>query len=312
MEKGGYGFSVTSLAAKPRAPDHAGVRIEDLRQRFRPQREWAEGRGSFLILAHFLTGTGAGTWLFAALSQFDFGLLAGFVLVGLGGIFHLLFLGQPRRFWRMIVRFGSSWISRGLAGMTLFMIVAGLYLWLLFLKTADTAFARIALIFSLAGAAWIVAYKGFVWASSKGIPLWNTPLVPVLYIAYALRAGAAVILLITTSLTPVTSWGYLEPVKLWLAISTAVLVLAYLGIMRRSGVTALRSTDLLLFGGVALPFYLGVILLGLLFPVIIGSLAVFAHIPADLLGLAALFSLAGDLSIIYCIAKAGLYRPLPV
>ena len=41
------------------------VRITDLRQRFRPQREWAEGRGMLLILAHFFTGTGAGAWLLA-------------------------------------------------------------------------------------------------------------------------------------------------------------------------------------------------------------------------------------------------------
>ncbi len=288
------------------------IRIADLRQRFRPQREWVEGRGFLLILAHFLTGTGAGAWLFAALFDLVFGLVAGFSLVALGGFFHLFFLGHPERFWRMMKNFGSSWISRGLVGMTFFMIVGFVYLLCLLLDASDTTFARTAFVLSLLGALWIVAYKGFVWASGKGIPLWNTPLVPVLYIAYALRAGAAVMVVMAASVIPHAAPAYLEPVKLWLAISTAVLLLAYLAIMRGSSVTALRSIDLLLFGRVAIPFYLGAILIGLLVPITIGGLSVLAYVPAELIGLAALFSLLGDLSIIYCIAKAGLYRPLPV
>lgn len=288
------------------------VRITDLRQPFRPQREWAEGRGLLLILAHFLTGAGAGAWLFAALLGLGPGLAAGYSLVALGGFFHLFFLGHPERFWRMMKNFAGSWISRGLVGMTLFLIVGAVYLLCLFLDATDTALARTVFIFSLLSALWIVVYKGFVWASSKGIPLWNTPLVPVLYIAYALRAGTAVLMVLAAALTPQAVSAHLEPVKLWLAVSTALLVLVYVSIMRGSGVTALRSVDLLLFGRVAIHFYIGAVLIGLVVPIIIGGLAAFAHVSAELIALAAFFSLLGDLSIIYCIARAGLYRPLPV
>lgn len=287
------------------------VRVSDLRERFRPQREWAEGRGLLLILAHFLTGTGAGAWLFSVPFGLDPGLVAGLLLVSLGGIAHLLFLGRPERFWRMATGFGSSWISRGLAGMTLFTVIAFLYLLLVLLDARQTLFGRIILALSLLGALWIVVYKGFVWASSKGIPLWNTPLVPALYIAYALRAGAAVLLALGVLGARSASLGPLEPVKLWLAVSTAVLVLIYLEVMRGSGITALRSVRLILFGRVAVPFYLGAVLLGLVIPIAIGGFAYSGGVPIGLLGLAALFSLLGDLSIIYCIAKAGLYRPLP-
>ncbi len=287
------------------------VRVSDLRERFRPQREWAEGRGLLLILAHFLTGTGAGAWLFSVPFGLDPGLVVGLLLVSLGGIAHLLFLGRPERFWRMATGFGSSWISRGLAGMTLFTVIAFLYLLLALLDARQTLFGRIILALSLLGALWIVVYKGFVWASSKGIPLWNTPLVPALYIAYALRAGAAVLLALGVMGAGSASLGPLELVKLWLAVSTAVLVLIYLEVMRGSGITALRSVRLMLFGRVAMPFYLGAVLLGLVIPIAIGGFAYSGGVPIRLLGLAALFSLLGDLSIIYCIAKAGLYRPLP-
>ena len=287
------------------------VRVSDLRERFRPQREWAEGRGLLLILAHFLTGAGAGAWLFSVPFGLDLGLVVGLLLVSLGGLAHLLFLGRPERFWRMVTRFGSSWISRGLAGMTLFTVVAFVYLILLVLGARQTLLGGIVLVLSLLGALWIVVYKGFVWASGKGIPLWNTPLVPALYIAYALRAGAAVILILGLLGSRAAALEPLEPAKLWLAVSTAVLVLVYLEVMRGSGITTLRSVNLILFGRVAVPFYLGAVLLGLLIPIVIGGFAYSGGVPMGLLGLAALLSLLGDLAIIYCIAKAGLYRPLP-
>lgn len=287
------------------------IRTTDLRERFRPQREWAEGRGLLLILAHFLTGSGAGAWLFAVLFSLDLGLMVGFVLVVLGGIAHLFFLGRPERFWRMVTGFSSSWISRGLLGMTSFAVVAFIYLLLPLFKARESALGGILLALSVLGALWIVVYKGFVWASSKGIPLWNTPLVPALYIAYALRGGAAVLMMMSALGARQAALGPLEPVKLWLAVSTAVLVLIYIEVMRGSGITALKSVELILFGRVALPFYVGTVLVGLVIPIAIGGFAYSGSVPKELMGLAGLFSLLGDLSIIYCIAKAGLYRPLP-
>lgn len=281
-------------------------------QRFRPQREWSEGRGLFLILAHFLTGTGAGCWLFSVFFKLDSGLAVGLSLVAAGGLAHLLFLGRPERFWRMATHFSGSWISRGFAGMTFFVPVAFVYLLLLYLKMELTLLARTMLLLSLLGALWIVIYKGFVWASSKGIPLWNTPLVPALYIAYALRGGAAMLMMLVAFGPNLAGPAPLEPVKLWLAVSTAVLVLIYIEVMRGSGITALRSVNLMLFGRVAPLFYIGVALIGLIIPIVIGSLAYGKSVPVELLGLAAFFSLLGDLSVIYCVAKAGLYRPVPV
>ena len=38
--------------------------IEDLRRNYRPQREWGEGRGLFLVVGHFLVGVAGGAWLF--------------------------------------------------------------------------------------------------------------------------------------------------------------------------------------------------------------------------------------------------------
>ncbi len=285
------------------------IRITDLRERFRPQREWAEGRGLLLIAAHFLTGSGAGAWL-AVPFGFRAGLLLGFALVCLGALFHLLFLGHPERFWRMATSIGSSWVSRGIVGVTLFLASAAAYLALAALGLERTRLGEAIFLLSTVSALCVVVYKGFVWASSKGIPLWNTPLIPVLYIAYALRGGTATLMLLAAiTHAPL---GPLEPVKLWLAVSTAVLLLIYIDVMRGSSMTALRSVNLMLFGRVALPFYFGAVALGLIIPIAIGLWAYFHGLSPAWLALIALLSLLGDFSIIYCIAKAGLYRPLPI
>jgi formate-dependent nitrite reductase membrane component NrfD len=288
------------------------IRIGDLRERFRPQREWAEGRGLLLIVAHFLTGSGAGAWLVAVLLDLRPGLVIGFFLAALGALFHLLFLGRPERFWRMMKGFATSWISRGIVGVTLFLASAAVYLILALLGLGKTAFAGALLFLSVLGALWVVVYKGFVWASSKGIPLWNTPLVPVLYIAYALRGGTAALMLLAAAGSADAPLGFLEPIKLWLAVSTAVLVLIYIDVMRGSGLTALRSVNLMLFGRVALPFYFGAVALGLIVPIAIGGFAYWGGLSPATFMLLGVLSLLGDLSIIYCIAKAGLYRPLPL
>jgi formate-dependent nitrite reductase membrane component NrfD len=288
------------------------IRIGDLRERFRPQREWAEGRGLLLIAAHFLTGSGAGAWLVALPLDLRAGLVMGFSLAALGALFHLLFLGRPERFWRMVKGFATSWISRGIIGVTLFLVSAAVYLSLALLGIEATTLGVAMLLLSVLGGIWVVVYKGFVWASSKGIPLWNTPLVPVLYIAYALRGGTAALMVMAAAGAAHDPLDLLEPIKLWLAVSTAVLVLIYIDVMRGSGMTALRSVNLMLFGRVALPFYFGAVTLGLIVPIAIGGFAYFGDLAPALFALVGCLSLLGDLSIIYCIAKAGLYRPLPV
>ncbi|MDP6101555.1 MAG: hypothetical protein QGH66_09105, partial [Dehalococcoidia bacterium] len=75
---------------------------EDLKATLRPQREWVAGRGVFLLLGHFLSGAGAGTWMFSIYFGVTAGLVLSLVVVALGGVAHLLFLGRSRRAWRII------------------------------------------------------------------------------------------------------------------------------------------------------------------------------------------------------------------
>ncbi len=46
-------------------PSILDVRRTDLRSEYRPQREWVDGRGLLIVIAHFFSGIGAGAWLFS-------------------------------------------------------------------------------------------------------------------------------------------------------------------------------------------------------------------------------------------------------
>lgn len=295
---------------------------EDLGLTFRPQREWIDKRGLMLISGHFLSGVGAGAWLLSlyfgaqqnSISGFLPGLVIGILMVALSGLAHLLFLGNMTRFWRMIARPQSSWISRGLISMSLFLISSILYIapavvsglpW-----SAGSVFGRILLVLSLIGTAGILVYKGFVYAVVKALPFWNTPLLPALYIAYAMRGGAAVLLVFLPFLNSHLPVERLEIIKLWVVISSGVLVLFYLAVMRGAGMAARRSVNDLLSGRISLAFYLGTVLLGLIIPILLGALGYFTRLTDSLLVLVGLSSLIGDFYIKYCIAKAGVYLPI--
>lgn len=286
---------------------------DDLRVAFRPQREWVQGQGLWLIVAFFCSGIGAGTWLFSAPFCFNVpaGLALGFVLMvaGSGGA-HLAFLGHPMRAWRMLARVRTSWVSRGMAGIVVFTVSAVLYLlspphlWL-----QDGAFGTALMALSIVAALWVATYKGFVFAAARGIPFWNSPLMPPLFIAYSLRGGLAVLLLIGAAGGRFAGFHSVEVVKLWTVVSSAALVIFYIWVMSDAGVTARQSVLEVVRGRAAAIFYLGVVGAGIVVPLGGGALAFFAELPLPAVAFIGLCSLLGDFSVTWVIARAGIYMP---
>ncbi len=283
--------------------------LQDFQETTRPQREWVDGRGLLLITGHFLSGVGAGGWVFASSVGHLPGEIASVILVGLAGLAHLFFLGRPARFWRM-VRVRTSWVSRGFMGMSLFLVAALGYL-AITLGGGGTAtpLARALWGLSLAGAAVIMLYKGNVYAVCRAIPFWNSSLLPILYVAYALRGGTALLLLFLPWGGPGLSQGLLEILELWIGLSAGVCILFYLTIMANSSVGARRSVEDLLRGRAAAAFYGGVIAVGFAVPVVLGLWNALAPVSLWLLAVVGAASLVGDFYVKFAIAKAGRYLP---
>jgi formate-dependent nitrite reductase membrane component NrfD len=288
--------------------DALDQRLHDLTLPYRPQREWIEGRGLLVVVAHFFSGVAAGLWLFSLALDYEAGLIISIVvMIVLAGGAHLAFLGRWPRFWRMILRPHSSWISRGLLGIVLFLVGAILYV---LPGVRDTTFGSAMLALSVLGAALILVYKGFVYLVAKAIPFWNISLLPFLYIAYALRGGGAVLLVAAAAAGEAFDIDLLQAIKLWVVVSSAVLLLLYLALANNAGPAAKRSLQELVAGRISPVFYAGVIFLGLVIPIVLGAVGATAGLWRGLLAFVGLSSLAGDFFVQYCIVKAGIYLPI--
>ena len=279
---------------------------QDLANVYRPQREWIEGRGVLIVVAHFFSGIGAGAWLLSALFEVRVGLWLGFVSLGLcSGLAHLVFLGRPERFWRIVRRPHASWISRGIWSMAVLLASGGAYLSL----DLPPAGRALALALSLAGAVGVLLYEGFVYAASVAIPFWRTPLLPVLYVAYGVRGGAALLLVAGALGGAAFDLETMEAIKLWVVASTAVLVALLLVSARSRGGAAERSMQRLLLGPLAPAFYGGTVLLGIVVPLALGAAHAFGTGGLAVLAAIGVASLLGDFYVKYCVVKAGVYVP---
>lgn len=281
--------------------------LADLRADYRPQREWGEGRGVLLVVGHFLVGIAGGTWLLSWWFGVTAGLMTAVLLGGLGGLGHLAFLGRPERAFKMVRHWRTSWISRGFVGLTLFL--AGGCLHLAFELAAPGGLAAlIAGLAALAGTLTIIGYMGFTYTASKGVPFWNSPLHPVLYIAYAVRGGVAMLLVLAAF--GHASGAALMP--LWLVVTGLVALLFALelqGAAAGSDVAARRSVHDILAGRLAAIFYGGTLAIGLGVPLALGAAG--GDYPV-IMALVGLTSAAGDFFMKLSTVRAGVYRPLIV
>jgi formate-dependent nitrite reductase membrane component NrfD len=287
--------------------------LADLAAEYRPQREWAEGRGVFLIVGHFLVGIAGGAWVYGQVFAVPACLLVAYALGALGGLAHLFNLARPERFWRMALKVKTSWIARGFWGLGLFMLGGALALPPLLLPNVawPALLAQLGTGLGWIGAAIMICYMGFVYTASKGIPFWNSPLHPVLYIAYALRGGAAALLtlvaLLGLAIDPAA--GLLQS---WLAVTAVVIVLwgFDIGFILSGGEQAARrSVHELLRGRLALSVYGGILLVGLLVPLVLISGIALPQTPATLAAMG-LASICGDFFMKWSSVKAGVHLPI--
>ena len=290
--------------------------IQDLRVQLRPQREWGEGRGLFLVIGHFLNGIAGGTWLMSLVFDSLAGTAVAFAMAALGGAAHLGFLGRPERFWRMVTRMKSAWISRGFLGLSLFLAGGFLYLVPQFFSWAPwspaSLLAQIGYIFAFAGMIVLIGYMGFVYTASKAIPFWNSPLHPVLYIGHALRGGVAALLVVAAFSAPEAGLEQ-QLLWLWIAVTSAVAVLFAIemhGAFTSGNVAARGSVRKLLAGSMAVYFYVGTLAVGVAVPAWLVLADWHSVHTRDVMALIGIASAIGDFFLKYSVIRAGTHLPL--
>ncbi|MFC1906134.1 NrfD/PsrC family molybdoenzyme membrane anchor subunit [Chloroflexota bacterium] len=310
-----------------------------------PQEEWIEGKGLLSWLSFFSVALGAGMYFVAVILNYPWAMVTGYlVCLVIGGGTKMLDLGKPSRAWRMLLNYEgeggliqailllfknpikffkmlmnsgwkTSWISRGMFFIGLFTILGLVHIILTFvantpastslgaLGTATGVFSILMIVVSVL----VAVYAGLLIGFVKAIPLWGSALMPVFFVASGFLGGAA--LALAGRMNNAAAIGWLQIMVL---AYVAVVIIYLWNAWNQSGASR-YSVRHMIRGGGMLPviFYVGVVVLGILWPVatVIISYVSNADLTA-LLAVAIAGVLIGDLSMRYLIMKCGTYTPL--
>lgn len=277
--------------------------------KYTQQTEWIEGRGVSICIAFFLGGMSGGLYLGSLYFSNLLGMFISWILALLMGVFYLLHLGHPVRFWRMLLRPQTSWISRGFIFISLFIGFTFIQLSLSYWvpgTTWEIVFKVLAGIMAFAQA----IYTGFVLSYVNGIRFWNSSLVPVLFVTCGLNGGFAILLAISLGGSH-DAVQTIENVIRVLLVIYAIMVTVHLWNSTYVDPVAKSSVRSLIWGNNTPVFWVGVVLLGIVIPFAISVSTYFmAEATVPLLITAAACEIIGGFSLRYSILKAGIYGVL--
>ncbi len=275
-----------------------------------PQAEWIEGGGKFIWLALFFTETGAGLYFVSLFFKDPLGMLLGWlVCLLLGGGCFMVHMGHPFRAFRAVLKPQTSWISRGVISLSAFGLFGSLYLVLCYLQPSRDFLVLKVIMGSLC--ILVAIYAGMLMSYVRAIPLWNTGLLPISYVVSGLWSGSEILLGIR-----LLTGAPLEQIEPWIHVllpSFALILVLYLVSITSASSVGWMSVKRIVAGDLSMHFYLGSVLIGLIFPVTVVLYSFYAGITevSPALLITAIFcGLIGDLTVRYCILKGGLYSPV--
>jgi formate-dependent nitrite reductase membrane component NrfD len=274
------------------------------------QTEWIDRRGIFLWIAFYTGGLGGGLYLVSLYFNSLWGMLLSWLIIAVikGGA-HMIFLGKPLRFWRIVFRPGSSWLSRGIIFVLSFVLFGAVQMALTYWLPGTAAETVFKVLAGLA-AFGVTLYTGFVLNTIKGVPFWNSALLPLLFVLYGFMGGFGLAVVIALNGGGI-DLAAAETGSRWLLIANALLVTVYLLAAAGREATGRQSVREQMRGHLAPIFWIGVVALGIIIPLAIGLASAFSEdVSAGWLVAGVACEMAGGLALRYCILKAGAYKPL--
>ena len=222
------------------------------------------------------------------------------------GLFDMAHLKKKTAVWRMAFRFHSSWISRGFLFVTLFVGSAAIHMALAYWAPGSPLVIVFKVISGLT-AFGVAVYSGFILSFINGIKFWNSTIMPVLFLLAGFAGGTAILLMIN-SLNAAVQFSTIRNITIFVLAAYAINIALHLWISSYSGVTAKNSVKKLVGGSLAGIFWPVVVLFGIVIPFAVTLVA--GSGSTLILGINAVFVLAGTLALRYTLLKAGLYSPL--
>jgi formate-dependent nitrite reductase membrane component NrfD len=273
------------------------------------QTEWIDRRGIFLWIAFYAGGLGGGLYLVSLLFNSLWGMLVSWLIIVLikGGT-HLVYLGKPWRAWRIITRPRTSWLARGFIFVMLFVLFGAVQMIVTHWAPGSSA----EIVFKiLAGitAFGVATYTGIILKNVKGVPFWNSLLLPVLFVICGVLGGFGMAVIISLNGGDI-NLAAAETGSRWLLIANALLIVIYLWQASRREAVGKQSVLQQIRGENAPVFWAGVVLMGIVIPLAIALSGLITHIPSTVLIAAVICEVTGGLALRYSVLKAGAYKPL--
>lgn len=272
---------------------------------YQRQQEWAW----LIATAFFLGKVGGGLFMISFFSDFKLGALVGLLLVGVGKTTaHLLYLGRPERFLRAVWGWKTSWISRGILAMIAFSVLGALYLAsYVHVTFVPHGLAHACGIAAVVFSFFLMFYDGFVLRASKGVPLWDTYLMPVLMFFYAALGGIAATLALEV-LDGAATTRRLDWLGLALLAVNAALLLFFLFESRLRHAAAELAVTLLTRDRLARVFVSAVVI-GIGATLVLAAVSVGTH-DRVVLPVAAVCDSVGQFFLFFAILRAGVHAPI--
>ena len=275
------------------------------------QTEWIENRGILLWLAFYAGGLGGGLYLISLFFNNLWGMFVGwFIVVVLKGIFHLIFLGKPARFWRLLLNPRTSWLSRGL----LFVVgFAGAGLTQLLVSVFFTEQTAVIMVFKIiAGilALCVATYTGFVLNNVKGVPFWDLPILPILFVACGILGGFGLTVAIGLFSHSV-NMAIAELGSRIMLFVNVFLIGAYFFIASHKEAMGKKSVLFQIRGAISPIFWTCVVALGMIIPTVIAVYSLFAgETRVIVLTMGIVCEIIGGAMLRYCVLKSAIYNPI--
>ncbi len=274
------------------------------------QTEWIDKRGIFLWIAFYAGGLGGGLYLVSLYFNSLWGMLISWLIIAIikGGT-HLIYLGKPLRFLRIISRPRTSWLARGFIFVILFVGLGAVQMILTHWipgSVAEIVFKVLAGIMAFA----VAIYTGIILKNIKGVPFWNSALLPVLFIFCGILGGFGLSVIIALNGGDI-NLAAAETGSRWLLLANALLIGIYLWQASMKETTSKQSVLEQLHGQSAPIFWIGIVILGIVIPMAIALTGLMIRdMPSIILITGVVCEIIGGLALRYCILKAGAYKPL--
>lgn len=282
------------------------------------------GPGLLLAVYFFYTGISEGIFLISSLGVV-FGIKRFKPLALLGAITATIFLGiamvhllfdleHPLRFLNLFLNFNpKSAISWGTYLAVLYGLVLLAYTW--FLIRGDEKKAKFYGTLGIPLSLSVIGYTGFVLAAVGSRPLWNSSLVPFIFLISAVVSGTALLILVISLVARLsrieqevkqTTEPILGQILKWSLILDVLLLAVHVLVLANSGAGG-SAAAALLFSEVHRFGFLGIeVFLGIISPVVILTLAKSSNGRI----LAALLSLVGVMAMRFNFVVGGQQLPM--